>query len=188
MKKLFAVLVVIALVASFASAQDIWGKEKMSAGVGAELSLPMSDWGDAVGIGFGGFGLFQYGLDNNMMLVGQLGYTMWSEKDNGGVKVKGNALIILAGMKYNISGQEQPGLYVIGQIGIYSASITATVPAVTIPGVGTFGGGESTGSDSKFGFLPGIGYQLGNIDVNVKYCILSDINNLALNVAYVFPL
>ena len=67
MKKMFVVLVAIVLVASFASAQSVWGQGKMSAGVGVELGLPSGDWGNAVSTGIGGFGLFQYGINEEYL-------------------------------------------------------------------------------------------------------------------------
>jgi hypothetical protein len=188
MKKLFVVLVAIALVASFASAQAIWGQGKMSVGVGAELALPMGSVGDVYGMGIGGLGLFQYGLNQDILLTGQLGYTMFAEKTVGTVKSKFSALTILAGGKYNLSKVVTPGFYGMLQLGIYSASVTATAPTYTIPGVGTFGGGSFTGSSSEFVFAPGVGMQFGPIDASVKYIINSSVGNLALNVLYVFPL
>lgn len=186
MKRIAAVVCAIILVVSFASAQSLWGQGKMSVGVGGELSLPMGSWGDDVGIGFGGVGLFQYGLNENLLLTGQLGYTLWTEKDQGGVKTSGSALTILGGAKYALPTVSQ-GFYALAQAGIYSASITVDVPPVVVWGV-TIGGGKVTSSDSKFVICPGVGYQFGNIDASVKYVINSDISNLALNIHYIIPL
>jgi hypothetical protein len=183
MKKLFAVLVVIVLVASVASAQAVWGQGKMSAGAGIELALPMGTAADHSGLGIGGFGLFQYGLNEDILLTGQVGYTSFAEKDVNGVKSSMSALTILAGGKYNLSKSVTPGFYGSLQLGIYSASIT--VPGVSFLGV-TYGGG--TASSSEFVFAPGVGMQFGQIDASVKYVLNSNVGNLALNVAYVMPL
>jgi hypothetical protein len=186
MKKLFAILVVIALVASVASAQSFWGQGKMSAGIGAELALPTMS-GNGPGMGIGGFGLFQYGLNEDILLTGQVGYTSFMEKDYSGAKASMSALTILAGGKYNLGKAVTPGFYGMLQLGIYSASMKVTIPSYTIPGVGTFGG-SITNSKSEFVFAPGVGMQFGNIDASVKYVINSDVSNIALNVAYVMPL
>jgi hypothetical protein len=185
MKKLFAVLVVIALVASVASAQ--WGQGKMSAGVGAEVALPMGTAGDVYGLGIGGFGLFQYGINEDILGTAQVGYTSFMEKDVNGVKSSLGALTILVGGKYNLGKAVTPGFYGMLQLGIYSASAKATVPSVTVMGM-TFGGGEATATSSEFVFAPGVGMQFGDIDASVKYVINSNVGNLALNVAYVMPL
>jgi hypothetical protein len=186
MKKLFVVLVAIALVASFASAQSVWGQGKKSAGVGAELSLPTGDLGDWVGTGFGGFGLFQYGINDDILATGQVGYTAWGSKDvtqyGGKVSVKGHALYFLVGGKYNLSKQVTPGFYGGLQLGIYSTTIALpTVQAY----YGSVGGDQT---ESKFVFVPAVGYQFGQFDASVKYVINGDVSNLALNVAYIFPL
>jgi hypothetical protein len=180
MKKLFVILVAIVLVASFASAQSVWGQGKMSAGVGVELGLPTGDWSNIASTGFGGFGLFQYGFNEDLLLTGQIGYTSWGTQNNYGSI---SDLAFLVGGKYNLSKQVTPGFYGMVQLGIYSASFTA--PSVTYYGV-TYGGGTTT--ESRFVIVPGVGYQFGPIDASVKYVINGDIGNIALNVAYIFPL
>jgi hypothetical protein len=187
MKKLFALLVAIALVASFASAQDFYGQGKMSYGAGAGISLPMGSVGDVYGLGIGGFVLGQYGLTPEVLGTAQVGYTMFMEKEVSGVKSKMSAVTILVGGKYDLSKIATPGLYGSLQLGLYMASTTVTVPAVTFFGV-TVGGGEVTGSGSEFVFAPGVGYQMGNLDFSVRYVINSAVGNLGVNVAYVMPL
>ena len=190
MKKLFAVLVVIVLVASVASAQAVWGQGKMSAGVGVELGLPMGTWGDFVGVGIGGLGLFQYGINEDMLATGQVGYTSWAKKNSIS---SGSTLAILVGGKYNLSKSVTPGFYGELQVGIYSVSTTVSFPGspsytigtITIPGSPAQ---DVTGSDSRFVFIPGVGYQFGPFDASVKYVLSGDVGNLALNVAYIFPL
>jgi hypothetical protein len=179
MKKLFAVLVVIALVASVASAQSVWGQGKMSAGPGVELALPMGTFGDQVSTGFGGFGTFQYGLNENILLTGTISYTGFGEKVAG---VTCSEMGFLAGGKYNLSGQVTPGFYGLFQIGIVSFSSKVE-----------FMGFSATVSESDLAFAPGVGYQIGNnIDASVKYLIVSTTGNssssLVLNVAYFFAL
>ncbi len=182
MKKVFAVLMLGVLLVGAASAQEFWGEKKMSWGGGVEVSLPMGDWGDAVGIGFGGFGKFQYGLNADMTVVGSLGYTMWSEKETGGIKVSGNALTVLGGLKYKLA-TVTPGFYAIGEVGIYNA--TVKVPAIDF-GLFTMPASEAT--ESKFVIAPGVGMEIGNIDVSAKYVISGDVGNIAIRAAYQVPL
>lgn len=183
MKKIFAVLMLAVLLTGAASAQEFWGEKKMSWGAGAELSLPMGDWADFVGVGFGGFGKFQYGLNPDMTLIGSLGYTMWSEKDQGGgFKTSGSALTFLGGLKYKLA-TVTPGFYAIGEVGIYNA--TAKTPAIN---TGFFVFPESEVTESKFVFAPGVGMEFGNIDVTAKWVISGDVGNVAVRVAYQMPL
>jgi hypothetical protein len=175
MKKLLVVLVAIVLVASFASAQSVWGQGKMSAGVGVELGLPTGDFGNIVSTGIGGFGLFQYGINEDLLATGQIGYTSWAKKNDVS---SGSDLAILVGAKYNLSKQVTPGFYAMAQIGIYSTTYKVEIPY--------YGSIETT--DSKFVIIPGVGYQFGPIDASVKYVLNGDVGNIALNVAYIFPL
>lgn len=181
MKKLFAVLVLGLLLVGTASAQNFWGQGKMSYGAGAELSLPMGDFGSAVGMGFGGFGNFQYGLNEQMTVLGTLGYSMWGEKDNGGVKTSAKALTILGGVKYSLANVTK-GFYAVGAVGIYSRTVKATA---TIPFFGTY---TAEASDSPFVIAPGVGMEFGNIDASVKYVINGDVSNIAVRVAYMLPM
>jgi hypothetical protein len=189
MKKIFMVAIMVALVASFASAQNLWGEGKMSAGGGVELALPTGDAGDLFGMGIGFFGIFQYGINQDLMLTGQLGYTMFGEKEWGaGIKSKLSSFNILAGGKYNLSKAITPGFYALLQLGLYNASVTTTYPSSGI-GWGVLGmSGEVSASSSEFVFVPGIGMQFGPIDASIKYILNGDVGNFALNVAYVVPL
>jgi len=188
MKKLLTVLVAIVLVASFTSAQDLWGEGKMSYGAGAGIALPMGSVGDLYGMGLGGFVLGQYGLTPEILGTAQVGYTTFMEKEVGIAKSSMSAVTILVGAKYNLGKMVTPGFYGSLQTGLYMASTKATVAPVVIPGFGTIGGGEVTGSGSEFVFAPGVGYEMGNLDFSVRYVINSAVGNLGVYAAYVMPL
>ena len=185
MKKLFVVLVAIVLVASCASAQQFWGQGKMSWGGGAELSLPLGNLGDWAGIGFGPFGKFQYGLNENILLTGSLGYTYWTKKDQGyGVSTSASAVTFLVGGKYNLSAQVGKGFYGLGEIGMYFASYTWPNPLSAYYGGGT----TYSVSETNFVFVPGVGYEFGNFDVCVKFVLGTDVTNIAARIAYQVPI
>ena len=202
MKKLFAVFVVIALVASVASAQAIWGQGKMSAGVGVELGLPMGSASDHMGMGIGGFALGQYGINEDVLGTLQIGYTAFGEKTwSSGVagydyKESVGSFNVLVGGKYNLSKAVTPGLYGTVQLGEYFCSVKQTSPQATAVIIATppyytysISNVETTASSSEFVIVIGAGYQIGNnIDATVKYVINSNVGNLALNVAYVMAL
>jgi hypothetical protein len=188
MKKLFAVLVAIALVASFASAQDFYGQAKMSYGGGAGIALPMGSVGDVYGMGFGAFAQGQYGLTPEILGTAQVGYTMFGEKEwLPSYKSSMSAVTILVGAKYNLSKQVVPGFYGSLQIGLYMASIKSTFPSYNYY-TGQAITEEITTSGSEFVFAPGVGYQMGNLDFSVRYVINSAVGNLGVNVAYLMPL
>jgi hypothetical protein len=181
MKKLFVVLVAIALVASFASAQTNWGQGKMSVGVGGILALPMGTFGDQAGTGIGGSGTFEYGLSPEMVLTAQIGYVSYGKKDVAGLgSYTFSQMPFLAGIKYNLGGA-----YVTGQIGFVSTSVDV---AVSIGGYSVSG---ST-SESDFAFAPGVGMAFGPIDVAAKYLIVSYTGSsqgaIVFDIQYVFGL
>ena len=197
MKKLFAVLVVLVLVASVASAQNVWGQGKMSGGVGVELGLPMGSFGDFAGMGIGGFVLGQYGINNDILGTVQIGYTSYLKKSVAnvyGVNVDNSASIVpvVIGAKYNLSKYVTPGFYGMAQLGEYFFSTTVSSPATTVTYYGVtvpVPAQSVSGSTSEFIFDIGVGYHIGNnIDASVKYVLNSDVTNLAINVAYVMPL
>jgi len=78
------------------------GKGMMSLGIGGELSIPMaSDFSDANGMGFGGSGRFQYGLQDNVTLYGTIDTcTGHRKEDISGFDYKLTGLEFLAGGKY----------------------------------------------------------------------------------------
>jgi hypothetical protein len=67
------------------------------------------------------------------------------------------------------------------------ASITSTRPSFNWL-TGAITTAEVTSSGSDFVFAPGVGYQMGNLDISVRYVINSSVGNLGVAVAYVMPL
>jgi len=186
MKKFLAVLVVVVLVSSLSSAQDIWGSGKMRAGVGGYFVLPTGTWGDAYGIGFGGFGKFEYGLNEDMALQASVGYMLWGEKDNAGVKSSANALPIDVAFKYNLSSVT-PGFYAVASLGLWSINQKVTTPSVSLGGF-TFAGGTIESSQTKDILAIGAGYDTGMLDFNLRYSLNGNFNNLIVTAAYNFGL
>lgn len=188
MKKLSIILLILAFVSTVTFAQD----KKMGVSVQGALVLPMGDFGDVAEMGFGGTGTFLYNLNKNLSITGTVGYISFSGKDDIGLDDYSFSMIpILAGVRYYFTPDKfKP--YVSGQLGIYSTSVSYTMPSYTIGGV-TFGGGEVDASDSEFGFAFGGGFlmPLGtsmNLDVNAAYNIVSDADFLGINVGVNFGL
>jgi hypothetical protein len=179
MKKILLVFVAIALVASIASAQQFWGQGKESWGGGVELSLPLGNLGDWAGFGFGPFGKFQYGINDNLLLTGSLGYTYWTKKND---LTSASAVTLLVGGKYNLSPQLGKGFYGQAELGLYFASYTWSNPSYNLFGT------TYTGSETNFVFAPGIGYEVGNLDFSLKFVLGTDVSNIAARVTYQVPI
>ena len=187
MKNLLAIFAVALLITSISSAQDIWGQGKMRAGVGGTFALPMGTWGDAVGIGVGGFGKFEYGINEDMVVQGSLGYLVWMEKDLSGVKSSASAMPIIGAFKYNLSKLLTPGLYGFAEFGIWSLTQKIETPAFTIAGF-TFPASSVEVTSSESVLAIGAGYDTGMLDISAKYLLKGNFDNLVFGVAYNFGL
>jgi hypothetical protein len=158
----------------FVNAQDKnSGKGNLKFSAGAELGLPIGDFGDAYSVGFGASAQGDYHLTEKLALTLNAGYITYSGKSIdlgilGSIKPDNfNFIPVLAGAKYwitdNFYGAAQAGL------SFWSA-------------------GEINGSE--FTFAPAVGYKFSQIDVQLKYNSVmaegSSLNNLGLRVAYNF--
>ncbi len=185
LRRLSAALLTAALIGILtpgAHAQEFWGQGAKSWGAGLQLSVPTGNLSDFGGIGFGAFGKFQYGLNEDWMLTGSLGYNFWTSKDQGnGVSSKASAVPLLVGAKYNLSKQVTPGFYAFAEVGFYFASYTA---AVNIFGYTA----SASSSETETVLCPGVGYQFNNFDISAKYVINGNISNFAISAAYQLPL
>jgi hypothetical protein len=177
------VIVIISAMAPNAHAQNYWGQGTLSGGLGVQLSLPIGNLSDQAGIGFGGFGKLQYGLNDDWMLTGSLGFTYWTNKDQGGgVTTHASAFTLLGGAKYNLGKYVTPGFYGLGEVGFYFEHYAFTTP--------NFFGGNSThyAGQTEFALCLGVGYQFQTFDVSAKYVAVTDESNLAVSFAYQLPL
>lgn len=182
MKKFIAILAITILVVSISSAQNIWGSGKMRAGAGGILALPVGDWGTTAGLGFGGFGKFEYGLNEDMAVQGSVGFITWGSKDNGGIKTSATAIPIIAAFKYNLDKVAKMPFYGFAELGIWSLSQKVEGG---VPGFFTVAG-TVTSSESVLAI--GAGYDTGMLDISAKFLLKSGFSNIVVAVAYNFAL
>ena len=182
MKKALSILVLLLLVSSLSFSQFAPAKGKMTLGPALELSLPIGNFSDFAGFGFGGTARFEYGLDPNLALTGNLGYLWWSGKSGTGYDWSNHAVPLIGGVKYGFS----KGWFVSGELGLYFYTINWDYTGATgIPGyVGSY-----SASSTQFMLAPGIGYQKGPIEGLLRFYVLdTDLMNFSLMVAYNLPL
>ena len=158
--------------------------------VGAELALPMGDFGDGYGIGFGGTVRYEHPIGDMMGIGLTAGYMTFSGKsvDDGlGGSVDNpnfNMIPAQAFFKYYFQ-EQQNGFYGMINLGIHHSSIKT--PEFEILGV-TYGG--ETVSSTDLSYAPEIGYHLANLDLGLRYQIIategSSTSYLGARVAYVF--
>ena len=153
--------------AAFAMAGSIMAQEnRFSAGL--ELGLPMGDFGDAYGIGFGATLGFELPVGDNLGFMAQAGYISFSGKDIdvGPITVETDAagmIPVQVGLKYYFT-DDQEGFYAGLLTGLHMQSVkTASVSL-------TGGVEEKTELKSNFGVAPLVGYIIGeNIDISLRY-------------------
>jgi len=153
MKKLF-IAIAIVTVSLTASAQ----KGNNQIGVGVDLGLPSSDFGDAAKFGFGGYLKAMYGIGSAGQITLTSGYTTYSAKDDvlngsGADKIKYGIIPILAGYRHNFDG-----FYAEPQLG-YSIFRSKWE-----------GGGTSVSdSEGMFTWAVGFGYTMSGFDIGARY-------------------
>lgn len=153
MKKLF-LAITIAIVSLTASAQT--GNNQI--GVGVDLGLPTSDFGDAAKFGFGGYVKGLYGIGSAGQITLTSGYTTYSAKDEllqatGYDKLKYGIIPILAGYRHNFDG-----FYAEPQVGYQIVRAKAEL-----------GGQSESDSQGMFGWAVGLGFAKSGFDAGVRY-------------------
>jgi hypothetical protein len=150
----------IALLSGTVMAQGGPGYNKNSLGFGAELSLPTGDFADVVGMGYGGFVKYRYGMDSKSTFTLSAGYTVWSEQEVAGGKVKASAGRFLGGGRYYFA----PGFFGSIEVGLdaYSFDVTGSVLGIEA-------------STWRFMVPFGLGYELKGFEIGAKYFIF-DVN------------
>ncbi len=148
MKKIILSAILVSSLAFGANAQK---ESELKFNVGAELGLPLGNFSDLVGLGFGASFQGAYGLTDNLMATGSLGYMTFGGKTvtSGGVTISSEAFSYVpfkVGIKFMASEQ----VYLQPEIGL---------------AIGT-----SKGSGTNFMFAIGGGYMLSeNLSAGIRY-------------------
>ena len=80
MKKVLITIVALFLFVGISQAQN-----KMWLNIGGNVLLPMGDFADVAGVGFGGTAQFEMEFMPQLLGTATIGYFMWGGKDFGGV-------------------------------------------------------------------------------------------------------
>jgi len=156
----------------FATGTLLWpgsaAAEGMLVGVDGGVVLPLGDWADITGLGFGALGRFEYTLSPDLAATGRVGYITHLEKDD---RFKTSELPILAGLRLGLS-DSRDGPYVAGEAGLVNFTFRRpTASAVFHSNVG--GEDKISNSELKLGLAGGAGYRSGNIDGRAGVFIVS---------------
>jgi hypothetical protein len=189
MKKVLITIVALFLFVGISQAQN-----KMWLNIGGNVYLPMGDFADVAGTGFGGTAQFEMQFMPQLLGTGSIGYLTWGGKDiqllGGNYSYSSSAIPVLVGAKYYF--MPSGGFYGQAQLGLFFFSTTVDVPSYNIGGV-TYGGGETSDSDSEFAFSFGAGYELPlspklTLDLSGAFLVISDANNIGIRAGIKFAL
>jgi hypothetical protein len=176
MKRSFVILIAfLVLVPLVTMAQQEPDRNMSSIGANFEMSLPVGDFSNIAGTGYGGNARYQFGLDRGGILTATAGYLVWSKKDlGGGISIQPKAFNIFVGGKYYLTG----GLYGSLEGGLYFISYTYEGNVVT-----------SLGNTSRFMLPIGLGFQKSGFEVGARYMLLNpDFNCFSFTAGYNFSL
>lgn len=146
MKKLLLAGLLVVMLAPAAQAEGIG----LTLGIEGAFCLPVGDWGDASGIGFGGMAKGAYNLNDEMSLALRVGYIYHLSKDVAGIDVSTSELPIMVGFRY----QTALGLYGDLSLGLVNLGASA---------------GDVSDSEMKFGMLAGIGFNIMSINISANF-------------------
>ena len=146
-------------------------------GVGAEVALPMGNFGDAYNIGFGVTGKVYYALNEEADITGTLGYLHFG-LDTGSSDITGNISMIpiMFGYRHNFNG-----FYAEPQVGFVALSSKVKMS-------GMFSGFNGTTSSTEVSLSLGGGYAMDEWDFGLRYQIVNEANFVAARVAYNFSI
>ena len=118
-------------------------------GVDGAVTIPLSSWADASGIGIGALGVIEFTAIPLFDITGRIGYIHGLEKNNVSIK----HIPVMAGVKYILL----PGvnLYLAGEIGMVFSKATADFMGLS----------GSSDWESEIGISIGAGAALGPLDV-----------------------
>ena len=175
MKRILVVLAAVLCLTVVSNAQ-----KDLSVSVGPVIAIPMGDFGDIYGMGFGLTARGEYPFSKELIGIATIGYVRWSG-DLAGFDYTSSLIPIRVGIKYNLN-KVTPGLYALGELGIhfYSTSWEG-------------GGYEGDDSSTELALVIGGGYETDLsktmiLDLSGAFVIVSDANYLEIRGGLKFPI
>lgn len=175
MKKIITALVLSVAFTSIINAQEGFHK----VGVGAEVALPMGNFGDGFSTGFGATGKVFYGISEEADITATVGYLHFGMKGNNYVSGHVGMVPIQFGYRHSFDG-----FYAEPQLGVMLLSSKVEIKGSN----GLFGNTAGTASETKFSIGIGGGYEHGDWDFSLRYQIVDQANFLGLRVGYNFSI
>lgn len=167
MKKFTLLALALPLAVAFTSNANAEGF-----GVHGSLALPMGDFGDVAGFGFGGGVQYEKAMNENMSYGINASYLMFGEEKS----VTTSVIPIIAQTKYYFSSNDNMSFYGSLGAGYYLFSFSFDSDLV------------DDETEGKFGFAPGVGMKMNQFELSAAYHFAdgSKGNFLGINVGYNF--
>jgi hypothetical protein len=157
-----------------ALAQGEPGRSRHMLGPFGSFSVPVGEFSDAAGTGYGGGIRYQLGVDKQAAFVSSVSYHAWGEKDfDSSSTAQTSAIQFLLGAKYYAIR----GLFVSAELGLNSFTITLSDNAV--PPV------DFDKTRGRIATPVGVGYQLEGFEAIARYFLFdTDYRNFTFTVGY----
>lgn len=174
MNKTFTLTALFSLVVLITSAQEKTSFRKFRLGIGVEGNLPGSDLKKAYSFGTGLTLRAQYNLTEQVGITLTSGAIAFIPKDMSGSSAKAALDIpVKIGGKYLFNRY----FYAMGELGISSVRVFYKDANDKI---------QHTPASSSFTYAPGVGVQLGFVDIGLRYEAFEDANFIGARVGINF--
>lgn len=127
-------------------------------GIDLEAALPVSNFGDAAGPGFGALLRYEFTIVTRANVTARAGVVYHLSKNPApGFSSTIIEIPLLAGLKVAVS----PALYVAGELGVFVNHASVSTPF-----------GDASDTNSKLGMTLGAGYRLAALDLRVGLAMI----------------
>ena len=149
-------------------------------GLGLLGASPSGNFGDSYDFGVGGYIEPKFSVTESLEVGGHLAFMGFAGGDISG-----------SGGSVSVSAAKVVPILAVGQYyfgtGVKVYAGLGLGPYIVDFGsfdAGSSGGSIDAGSETKFGFAPKIGINLGGLDLGIAYHIVSDLNFLGFNLGF----
>src|SRR5699024_7912439 len=175
MKKQLLIISFLFLFVGFATAQ----KGNILISLGADVALPIGDFGEYSTIGIGGTAKGHYGISDAGDITFTTGYISFGSKgSNDFMSVKTGIIPFMPGYRHTFDGfYEEPQLVLVSYTPQFKCEV---LDRLRMDSVSDF--------SSRFSFAAGVGKMFGNLYVSPRYQMISSAgiaNFIAARVGYV---
>jgi outer membrane protein W len=165
---------------------------KMGISGAVDILIPVGNWGNAYGVGFGGDAQFQYNFTPNVSAGLTLGYFTWGGKSQNGVDLPGyKGLPLRLLFKYYFMPPKKQGIrpYAGAEAGLFFGSTGDVTVSTGIPGVGDYTIPGASSTDFNYVIAVGADYPVSAdgktmITGNVRWDAIATSGTSANNIAF----